>query len=517
MTQPDSLEFDSILFVRQEDGDDVDALDQPPSFPDLNLDQLLRALVAGREDYRLEPFFYAPLPDVGAVRYRQDVFRDLEREPVAAAIRDFARRMAVVRTRRSQAERLRYRYERRRWFLDSAREYAAAVDALSLELRGLELRSRGLLSLRTFLTAYTAGAAFGALAAETDEMHARLRAVRYAVEIRGRRVRVLRDEGEDDYRADVEETFARFQQDAGQDYRVALRDWPELNHVEAQILELVARLHPDVFAALDEYCERNRDYLDRKVARFDREVQFYVAYLEQVERLRAGGLVCSYPRFAEGSETTWARGAFDVALARELGQRGGLVVRNDFELQPPEQVIVVTGPNQGGKTTFARMFGQLHHLAALGCPVPAESAVLPLADRVLAHFEREEDILTLRGKLEDELTRLHELLEAATAASVLVVNESFSSTTLADGRLLGREILELIVERGARCVYVTFVDELASLNERTVSMVGTVDPDDPARRTFRIVRKPADGLAYASAIAEKYGLSYDSLRRRIPA
>ena len=58
-------------------------------------------------------------------------------------------------------------------------------------------------------------------------------------------------------------------------------------------------------------------------------------------------------------------------------------------------------------------------------------------------------------------------------------------------------------------------DELASLGPGTVSMMSTVVPDDPAVRTFKVVRKPADGLAYASALADKYGLDSVSLRRRL--
>ena len=507
------MAFRSILFDR--DAGELDGLDEPGCFGDLHLDQIIAALTADREHYSLKPFFYRSLHDVEAVSYRHHVLRDLEQESLLEAVREFAHEMHCMRKHVALAHNVYYLRQKQRWFLEAVGVYCDAVRSLADRLGALELRSQGFVGLQDFLASYTQSDRFTTILADTKQCADDLAAITYTVHLKGSRVRVARFENEPDFSAEIEQTFAKFKRGAATDYRVRFREHADMNHVEAQILDLVAKLHPDTFAELDQFCERHEGYLDEVIGRFDREIQFYLAYLEYIMPLKTSGLRFTYPRVSARSKEEHADQAFDLALARKLIHEDAAVICNDFHLTSPERVLAVSGPNNGGKTTFARMFGQLHYLASLGLPVPGSDARLLLPDRVFTHFEREEDIETLRGKFEDELVRIHEILEQATASSVLIMNESFGSATLGDALAVGTQVMEQILELDALCVFVTFVDELTTISESTVSMMSTVVPEDPAIRTYKVVRKPADGLAYAAAIAEKYGLTYGALRRRI--
>jgi DNA mismatch repair protein MutS len=509
------VRFRSILFDESEAGADPDAREAPEFFPDLNLDQVVAKITAGRDEYNLEPFFYTPLRQVEAINYRYEVFRDLEHETLRRQIRQFAEAMRAMRAHISQGDKLYYPHQKESSFLDAVDLYCSAVTRLTDQLADAHLRSRGLRAFREYLTSYTASHDFVSLVAETQKLKASLSDIRYSLRIEGNRVEVARYDSEPDYGAEVLQTFEKFKQGAPKEYRFRFASLLEMNHVEAAILDLVAELYPEVFVALGAFCSGRRGYLDKTVATFDREVQFYIALVDHLAPLKQAGLPFCYPTVTDRSKEVCGRDVFDLALAVVLTSEHMPVVTNDFDLRNPERILVVTGPNQGGKTTFARTFGQLHYLASIGCPVPGKSARLFLFDRLFTHFEREEDIENLSGKLEDDLLRIHHILGHATPASILIMNESFLSTTLSDALFLSKRILQRIIALDMLCVSVTFLDELASLSETTVSMVSTVELEDPALRTFKIVRKPAEGLAYAMAIAEKHRLTYEHVRGRL--
>jgi DNA mismatch repair protein MutS len=512
---PVSQAFRSILFGDTPAPAGLDSRPEPAFFRDLNLDQVTGSVTAALGDYQLKPFFYAPLDESDAVGYRHEVFRDLDGPAVAEPVAAFAAGMRRMRQHLATAQQLRHPLQQQRWFLEAVAAYCDATARLARDLDGAAVTSRGFREFRAYLAGYVRSAGFISLAAENAELLRELSGLTYCLHIKGNRIRVRTYDAEDDYGRDVLAVFEKFRQGAVKDYRVRFHASPDLNHVEAGVLDLVAKLYPDVFAAVAGYCDARRGYLDDVIARFDREVQFYLGYLAFIRPIRAAGLEFCYPAVSARSQDVHASATFDLALAAKLAGDGARVVTNDFRLDGAERILVVTGPNQGGKTTLARTFGQLHHLARLGCPVPGRDAALFLCDEVFTHFEREEDLATLSGKLRDDLVRFRDILDRATARSVIVMNEIFTSTTLDDALFLGQEMLEKIVGIGALAVCVTFLDELAGLDAACVSMVATVAAANPAERTYRVVRKPADGLAYAMAIAAKYGLTYDQLHRRV--
>ncbi|MCB9439868.1 MAG: DNA mismatch repair protein MutS [Mycolicibacterium sp.] len=503
--------FRSILYTGNTDGPECA---EPDCLADLHLDDVISA-IGRHDDDELHRMYRCWARDVDEVAYRHEVFRDLSsgvREPVTS----FVDGIGAMRGQLATASALMHPLGRQGWQLDAMSTYLRAVVDLHTALSTAEPSGRGLSALCDYLDCYRRSEAFTSLERDTVRVREELGAIRYSLHIKGLRLEVDQYRGEPEYSDQVAELFSRFRRGAVRDYRISYPSYPGMSGAEEQILDRVAKLFPDQFAALAAHCRRYPNVIDPTLSRFATEVRFYLAYLRFMDRFTdtAHNRFC-YPTVTAEAGRLDAEGAYDLALATKGLPDQACPVTNEVRLGGAERIVIVTGPNQGGKTTLARTIGQLAYLSALGCPVPAARATVTLPDAVFTHFERQERVASLHGKLDDELLRIRDILARASARSVIVMNESFASTSLSDALAIGTDVLHRIIGIGCIAVYVSFLDELSRLDPACVSMVGGVDPADPTARTFRFGRRRADGLAHADALATKYGLAPDVLRRRV--
>ncbi|MHB8958011.1 MAG: MutS-related protein [Candidatus Limnocylindrales bacterium] len=471
------------------------------------------ALGPGEEGIARLALLLRPLPSPDAVRYRQEVFRDLEEPGVGSALRALGASVAEIRSTVGRAGRMRHPAERNRWILDALDEHDRSVSALDEALRAGPISSRGLTAARDRVASLVASPGFARRRAAVVAARGALDGVAFRLRLGQQRVVVSRARPEPDLAQEIRATFARLSDGPSQPVRVDAFDTLDMNPLEAEILARVVRLAPEPFALLAATVAEQQPVIDPWIGGLAAEAAWYLAVLDLLAPVRDAGLACGYPAIADDGSLVVA-GVFDLALARRLVAAGQPIATSDIALAPGERLAVVTGPSQGGRTSIARGLGQLHVLAAAGCPVPAASALVPLVDAVHTVFDRPERLDDPGGRLRGELRQVRALLDATTDTSLVVANEPFASTT-ADGALaLARRLLRAVVERGARVVVVTFLEELAD-DPGAVSLAAVADVAQPTARTFRFERRPADGLAHAQALAASHGLGSATVRARL--
>lgn len=510
------MEFISILYASL-DGSQKHHLSihEPACFSDLNLDKVVGAIIHGREEYDIKPCFYSPLEYQEDIYYRQGVIQDVANENLYSALMEYSSSMQKIRGIAGKKENRYYHYQHRRWELECILLYCQAVAALHDRLCALPLSSCGMTNFKNYLIRYVESDAFTRLSATALKIHHQIDTIRYSLKIKGDTISVCRYANEINYSDTVLNVFAKFKQRDVQD-EVDLKSHDGyMNDVEARILDRVARLFPAIFSGLDGFIESNQEYQCPTLVVFEREIQFYLASIAYIRKFQQRGLAFCIPQIDRHKKEIAVAAAFDLALADTLLEKERTVVCNDFHLQGGERILAITGPNQGGKTTFARMVGQLHYFALLGLYVPAKEANLFLTDNIFTHFEKSENIHNLRGKLHDDLVRIKAILDAATSQSLIIMNEIFTSTTSHDAIYLGTRIIEKILKLDAFCLCVTFIDELSGLDRAIVSMMSTVENDSQASRTYKIIRKPADGVAWSTTLVQKYGLTHEKIKARL--
>ena len=266
------------------------------------------------------------------------------------------------------------------------------------------------------------------------------------------------------------------------------------------------------------YVLDNTDFLLRLLP----EIEFVSRATDLVKRLSEHtGCTVSMPTVApKGEKIFSAVGLYNPRVALMIEDE---IVTNDFEFDDNARIYVLTGPNRGGKSVITVAVGAAQALCQLGLPVPAEKAEISVVDGIYTHFPEGADDTIDKGRLGEECARLKEIFDSVTEDSMILLDESLSSTGAYEATYIASEILSGFAVERCRGIFSTHLHDLAAsvgdINERSranggVSIDTLVAGIEEGKRSFKIYRAKPDGKSYAKDIADKYGLSFENLIRR---
>lgn len=269
---------------------------------------------------------------------------------------------------------------------------------------------------------------------------------------------------------------------------------------------------------VQEYVLDNTDFLLNLMP----EIEFLVKGTEFQHRLVERGCKLSIPDIAPAGERVFvAKALYNPKVALKID---GEIVDNDISFDDNARVYVLTGPNRGGKSVITCAVGQAQVMMQLGMYVPAEYARISPVDAIYTHFTTGADDTIDKGRLGEECARLRDIFDRITPMSLVMLDESLSSTGSYEAAYIAAEVLTAFSRINCRCLFATHLHELSSrldeINERARAEGGSfIDSlvagiEGEGRRSFKIYKAKPDGKSYARDIAEKYGLTYENITER---
>ena len=269
---------------------------------------------------------------------------------------------------------------------------------------------------------------------------------------------------------------------------------------------------------IQHYVLENTDFLIRLMP----EIEFVTKATELLMRLKERGCPLCHPVIKPMSEKAFdAKGLCNPIVAMKLDAP---VVPNDFKFDEEGMIYVLTGPNRGGKSVITCAVGIAFVMAQLGLPVCADSCVISPCDEIFTHFPTGSEDTIDKGRLGEECSRLSAIFEEVTEDSLVLCDESLSSTGSFEAAYIASEVLQGFSMARCRGIFSTHLHDLAasvdSINASCVPNGGVkidnlVAAIEKGSRSFKILREKPDGKSYARDIAEKYGLSLDKIMTKI--
>ena len=245
---------------------------------------------------------------------------------------------------------------------------------------------------------------------------------------------------------------------------------------------------------------------------------YYIAMARFSRRLKSEGCVISVPELAEKEAGTVELSMKELYNVRLFLAGEKNIVKNDFTFSPEENLYILTGPNRGGKTIIEQAIGINSILAASGSYVMASQFKGRPFGNILTHFPIDENLTINYGRLGEEAIRIKEIVKEADSMTLILFNETYSTTSSSDGLYLSKDLLHVLKEKGVAAIFNTHIHEVAraidEMNkwEGRSSFISIIMEIKDNQNTFKVKRSEPDSCSYARNIAEKYGITYEQMK-----
>ena len=485
-------------------------------------------------------FLYELCQDPATIRYRQEVLADAvasaELRQIFAQLQPMLHELAYfTKTRTEQSSPL----QQAVWRLGELETYVACLTALGEASALPGMRSTGMQALGEFVRRRRQDEVYRRLEAELPALRGGLK----------RRASVTVGINLDSQLRPSEATLLRVHERKFEDTPLLTRLFGVANpfrpltkvHRTSAMTPLLGELDRVLGAVARPLAKALGEFVQlqvRDVLPLEQEIRFYLGGARMMMALHELGMPTCIPKLAPAEERcSQASDLYDIglALSGQQSQPAHSVVRNDIDAGDRGRIAILTGPNQGGKTTFVRAVGVMHVLAQSGLHVAARQATVSAADQVITHFPSEEGGAIEGGRLAEEARRVGAIFAEASDQSVVLLNESLSSTSPSESLYLAQDVVRALRLLGARAIFATHLHELGErlqqINDEVeggslvVSLVAGIAPGGDGtdvaqagmRRTYRIAPGPPVGLSYARDVADRYEISFERLRPKILA
>ncbi|MBR3700601.1 MAG: DNA mismatch repair protein [Clostridiales bacterium] len=541
------------------------------AFHDLGLDVVTKEVTSEPREQAIISEILAHLTaDPEVTNYRQDVFEDLKDLPDIRAKLvelfdkiEFNKQYGVIRKSKDEVEGLWYLMHR----LNQYRDYITCVDSLKECLSDERIKSQGLKDYRTYIDEVYADAHFNELKKDLEKLTkdtAEIQSVTIGMNLNSRleavSMGIVSVNNKPFKKSGIVSNFA---DGIGGDKIKDTSDWNGDMHyrvVEKQggqgftgvMTEMIKATNPLVRSAssgstttsiahgdglsnspayfdnvlnkmLDVMSKNLRKTLDKysemalsEVADVIPEFVYYIRFIDFLAKIEKKGFKLTKAKAVPKSDVSMdAKGFYNFKLALNLLTPKDLVV-NDLVFDNDHTIYILTGANRGGKTTATQGIGLLYALAQGGVYVPADSFEFAPADCIYTHFPADEDQTMDLGRLGEECIRFKEIFNEITDDSLILMNETFSTTSFEEGYYIACDSIKALLTKGARTIYNTHMHKLGidaedfskDFEKKASSLIVK---SDGGKRSFKLAIAPPEGSSYAADIAKKYGVTYEML------